>query len=270
VTSIGGTRLPDWGRAATIAVAGLAALAGVGAVIHAQTDSTSVSGATTTTADRSSSARHSNIGAGSSTTHRRVRISIDLNAHSTTDPSSVWVVVNKTHPIKPLDFTPAVTIVRGYRVARSAARPLGLLLNAGDAAGLAFKIESGYRSYGYQVSIHDELAASEGGAGADRVSARAGYSEHQTGLAADLISLTDSRCNMQPCFASTSAGRWLANNAWRYGFIVRYRAGDERITGYSPEPWHLRYVGRPLAAAMRTAGVATLEQVFHISGGNYR
>jgi D-alanyl-D-alanine carboxypeptidase len=268
--SMGGTRLPSWGRAATIAVAGLAAVAGVGAVIHAQTHSTSVSGATTTTADHSSSARRSNTGTSSSTTHRRVSISIDLEAHSTTDPSSVWVVVNKTHPIKPLDFTPAVTIVRGYRVARSAARPLGLLLNAGDAAGLGFKIESGYRSYGYQVSIHDEFAASEGGAGADRVSARAGYSEHQTGLAVDLISLTDSRCNMQECFAATSAGRWLASNAWRYGFIVRYRAGDERITGYSPEPWHIRYVGRPLAAAMRIAGVSTLEQVFHISGGNYR
>jgi zinc D-Ala-D-Ala carboxypeptidase len=257
---MGGVRLPSWGRAATIAVAGLAALAGVGAVIHAQTHSTSVSGATMTTADRSSSARRSNTGTGFSTTHRRVRISIDLNAHSTTDPSSVWVVVNKTHPIKPLDFTPAVTIVRGYRIARSAARPLGLLLNAGDAAGLGFKIESGYRSYGYQVSIHDELAASEGGAGADRVSARAGYSEHQTGLTVDLLPIGRSSCRINDCIDETPQGVWLARNAWRYGFLLRYEKGRTSTTGVGFEPWHFRFVGAPLARAYHEGGWHTVEQ----------
>jgi D-alanyl-D-alanine carboxypeptidase len=75
---------------------------------------------------------------------------------------------------------------------------------------------------------------------------------------------------MVACFATIPAGRWLAKNAWRFGFIVRYTPRNEAITGYAPEPWHIRYIGRPLAAAMRTAGIATLEQVFHVSGGNYR
>lgn len=261
-----GARRPSWGAAATIAVAVLAPLVGIGAGLRAQPPSTPASEATTPTTDRSASTPRTTT----PTTPTRAPISIDLHAHSTTDPSSIWVVVNKRHPIRPLDYAPAVTIVRGYRVARPAARPLEQLLTTGDAARLGFKIESGYRSYGYQVAIHDEVAGSEGSAGADRVSARAGYSEHQTGLAVDLISLTDAGCNMQACFAATPAGRWLTRNAWRYGFIVRYRAGDQRITGYAPEPWHIRYVGRPLAAAMRSAGVTTLEQVFHIRGGNYR
>jgi D-alanyl-D-alanine carboxypeptidase len=196
-------------------------------------------------------------------------LAIDLSAHSTTDPSSIWVVVDKTHPIRPLDFRPELAIVRGYQVAEPAAGPLSRLLDAGDAAGLGLKIESAFRSYGYQVAVHDSTVASRGQAAADRVSARPGYSEHQTGLAVDLITPADPRCDFDQCFASTPAGTWLRANAWRYGFVIRYTAGNEAVTGYSPEPWHLRYVGRPLAAAMRAAGVDTLEEVFGIAGGDY-
>jgi D-alanyl-D-alanine carboxypeptidase len=257
------------GRAATITLAVLAALVGIGAVIHSHAHSGSASTGSVPVVPPPPPLV-SNTAPSPAPTPAPPRIAIDLKARSITDPSSIWVVVNKTHPIRPLDFTPAIAIVRGYRVARSAAAPLAQLLNAGDAARLGLKIESGFRSYGYQVSIHDGAVASDGDAGADRTSARAGYSEHQTGLAVDLISLTDSRCNMQACFASTRAGRWLARNAWRYGFIVRYLPGHRHITGYSPEPWHIRFVGRPLAAAMRDAGISTLEQVFHIRGGGYR
>ena len=196
-------------------------------------------------------------------------ITLNLHAHSTTNPRSIWVVVNKTHPIRPLDFTPAFAIVRGYQVARPAAADLEDLLEAGDSAGLGLQIQSAFRSYGYQVAVHDQAVASEGSATADRLSARPGYSEHQTGLAVDLMTPAHPECDLEACFAKTRAGRWLANNAWRYGFIVRYTPRTEAITGYAPEPWHIRYVGRPLAAAMRKAGVATLEQVFHIKGGNY-
>jgi zinc D-Ala-D-Ala carboxypeptidase len=197
-------------------------------------------------------------------------MSIDLHTHSTTNPSSIWVVVNKTHPIHPLDFRPALTLVRGYQVARSAAGPLTQLLKAGDAAHLGFKIASAFRSYVYQEQVHDGLVASEGRVGADRVSARPGYSEHQTGLAVDVVTPAHSGCDFKACFATTPAGRWLADHAWQYGFIVRYTARNQAITGYAPEPWHIRYVGRHLAAAMRGAGISTLEQVFHIKGGRYR
>lgn len=179
-------------------------------------------------------------------------------------------MVNKAHPIRPLDFRPVLGIVRGYQVARAAAVPLTRLLHASEAAGVGFKIASAFRSYAYQVHVHDALASSEGSVAADRVSARPGYSEHQTGLAVDLITPAHPRCDLSPCFATGQAGRWLATNAWRYGFIVRYPPGDQAITGYRAEPWHIRYVGRPLAAAMRAAGVTTLEQALHVTGGGYR
>ena len=193
----------------------------------------------------------------------------DKDAHSTTDPSSIWVVVNKAHPITPSDFRPDIRLVRGYQVAAPAARPLERLLAAGDRRGLGLKIESGFRSYGYQVGVHAATVASRGEAGADRLSARAGYSEHQTGLAVDLITPSDPACDFEPCFAQTPAGRWLAENAWRWGFIVRYQPATTAITGYQPEPWHLRYVGRPLALELRKEGIGTLEEFFGVTGGDY-
>lgn len=100
------------------------------------------------------------------------------------------------------------------------------------------------------------------------VSARPGHSEHQTGLAVDLVTPASPDCDFEVCFAETPGGQWLAANAWRYGFIIRYQSGSD-ITGYSPEPWHLRYVGKSLAAELRRTGVATLEEFFGIPGGDY-
>ena len=193
----------------------------------------------------------------------------DATAHSLTDPGSQWVIVNKQHPIEPLDFVPHLALVRGYQVAKAAARPLAQLLAAAEAAGLQPKVASAYRSYDYQVRVHDSLAATEGDLAADRYSARAGYSEHQTGLAVDLTSLTDDSCSLQPCFAQTPEGRWLRERAAAYGFLVRYTRANESVTGYAPEPWHLRYVGRGLVAAMGAAEVTTLEEFFDVSGGDY-
>jgi zinc D-Ala-D-Ala carboxypeptidase len=180
------------------------------------------------------------------------------------------VVVNKSHPIRPLDFRPSLALVRGYQVAQVARAPLAHLLTASDGAGLGLKIESAFRSYAYQAQVHEALVATEGGTAADRVSARPGYSEHQTGLAVDLITPAQPGCDLSLCFARTPAGRWLATNAWRYGFIVRYTRANAAFTGYQPEPWHLRFVGRPLAAEMRDVGRTSLEQVFHVRGGGYR
>ena len=193
----------------------------------------------------------------------------DRSAHSTTDPSSIWVVVNKSHPIAAENFRPDIDIVRGYQVATPAAGPLGRLLDAGDRRGLGFKIASAFRSYGYQLHVHAATAAARGEAGADQVSARAGYSEHQTGLAFDLITPDDPGCDFDACFARTPGGRWLARSAWRFGFVVRYQAATTAITGYAPEPWHLRYVGGPLAAELHRTGIATLEEFFGIPGGDY-
>jgi D-alanyl-D-alanine carboxypeptidase len=193
----------------------------------------------------------------------------DKNAHSTTDPDSVWVVVNKAHPID-ASYRPPIALVRGYQVAVPAAASLTRLLDDSDAAGLGFKIASAYRSFDYQRRVHDAVVAAQGPAEADRVSARPGYSEHQTGLAVDLVTPLTPACDFQQCFTTTPAGRWLTEHSWEYGFLIRYTTGNERITGYAPEPWHLRYVGRSLATAMREAGVSTLEEFLGVSGGGYR
>lgn len=195
---------------------------------------------------------------------------LDLSAHSTTDPRSIWVVVNKTHPITPSTFRPTLTLVRGYQVAPVAAGPLERLLADSDQAGMGFKIASAFRSYEYQRHVHDVQVAQDGQAAADRVSARPGYSEHQTGLALDLVTPADLSCAFDSCFANAPGGRWLAQHAWEYGFLIRYTAGNEAVTGYRPEPWHLRFVGTALAASMHESGITTLEQVLDVPGGGYR
>lgn len=193
----------------------------------------------------------------------------DRGRHSTAEPGSIWVIVNKRHPIAP-DYRPDLAIVRGYQVAVPAAGPLAELLAASDRAGLGFKIASAFRSYAYQQGVYGGTVAARGRVAADRVSARPGHSEHQTGLAADLVTPASPGCDFDACFADTPGGRWLAENSWRYGFIVRYQPRSTRLTGYSPEPWHVRYVGRALAAELRRAHVATLEEFFGVTGGDYR
>ncbi|NEE04749.1 M15 family metallopeptidase [Phytoactinopolyspora halotolerans] len=194
----------------------------------------------------------------------------DRTRHSTTDPTSIWVVVNKRHPIQPEDFRPEeMALVRGYQVAKPAAEPLEQLLADSDEQGLGFKIGSAFRSYEYQQSVYADTVAARGQAAADQVSARPGHSEHQTGLAVDLVTPDDPACSFETCFGETPGGRWLAENAWRYGFIIRYQRSLTEITGYSYEPWHLRFVGRPLAAELRRTGIATLEEFFDIPGGDY-
>ncbi|RNL60555.1 D-alanyl-D-alanine carboxypeptidase family protein [Nocardioides marmoriginsengisoli] len=200
---------------------------------------------------------------------RPVPRTFDRSAHSTTDPSSTWVIVNKSHPITPSQFRPELSIVRGYQVADPAAGPLTRLLDASDRQGLGFKIASAFRSYGYQDSVHKQLVAAQGEAAADRISARPGHSEHQTGLAVDIVTPADGRCDFEPCFAGTPGGRWLAGNAWRFGFVIRYTPENEERTGYSAEPWHLRYVGPALARELRETGAGSLEEYFGVPGGDY-
>ncbi len=130
-----------------------------------------------------------------------------------------------------------------------------------DAAkvGIYLTIISGYRDYKTQEIIYKGYVEKDGEKGADRYSARPGHSEHQTGLAADLNSLSIS-------FANTEEGRFLNENCARYGFIIRYPKGKESITGYMYEPWHIRYVGTELANKLYQDGTwTTLEEYFGIS-----
>ncbi|WP_324645285.1 M15 family metallopeptidase [Pseudarthrobacter sp. LT1] len=110
---------------------------------------------------------------------------------------------------------------------------------------------SGYRSYLAQADTLDSHVA-------DHASARAGYSEHQTGWAVD-VGDGSGTCSVTACFADQPPAVWAAANAHRFGFIVRYPAGAEAITGYAYEPWHLRYVGVEAATEIHDQGI-TLEE----------
>lgn len=116
---------------------------------------------------------------------------------------------------------------------------------------------SGFRSYETQEGLYNRYVAADGKAEADTYSARPGHSEHQTGLALDVNSLYES-------FADTAEGKWLAANAHRYGFIIRYPAGKTDKTGYIYEPWHIRYVGVEKATKIYSSGLC-LEEYYGIS-----
>ncbi|WP_369372909.1 M15 family metallopeptidase [Promicromonospora sp. Populi] len=193
---------------------------------------------------------------------------IDLAAHSITDPTSPWVVVNKGRPLDPA-FEPDLTTVRGYLVQPAAAPDLTALLAAADADGVHLTLRSAYRAYAKQAQVYEGWVAQLGAAEADKVSARPGHSEHQTGLGVDVGSSTQAGCDFEKCFGETVEGRWVAEHAAAFGFVVRYTPQNSAVTGYAAEAWHLRWVGRELAAYMRDTGVTTLEEVFDVPGGGY-
>lgn len=124
--------------------------------------------------------------------------------------------------------------------------------------GFDLKVISGFRSYSSQKSTYNGWVNKYGQAKADTLSARPGHSEHQTGLAADINSLNQS-------WGNTDEGKWLNNNCYKYGFIIRYPYGKDHITGYIYEPWHIRYVGKDLAEKLYNDGNwITLEEYFGI------
>lgn len=118
--------------------------------------------------------------------------------------------------------------------------------------GLNLYISSGFRSYWSQESIYNRYVATDGQAEADRYSARPGHSEHQSGLTFDLNTIDEA-------FAYTAEGQWVRDNAHRFGFVIRYPPGKEHITGYIWEPWHLRYLGVPVATELYTTGLSLEE-----------
>lgn len=197
---------------------------------------------------------------------------LDLALHPTDDPASPWVVVNKALPVAPAGWAPAeLAGVAGYQVRPEVAQPLEQMLAAAAADGVALTLRSAYRSYDAQVRVHADLVAQVGQQRAEEVSARPGYSEHQTGLAVDVGSTTRPDCDFQDCFGDTAEGRWVAARAGEFGFLVRYTAANRDVTGYAPEGWHLRWVGTDLVTEMDRRGVTTLEELFGLPGGpDYR
>ena len=185
-------------------------------------------------------------------------------AYSLTKASSLWVVANKQRPLNPITYKPEIGYFKGVQVAKVTAAALtkmaaGMLK---DKAGTLL-LNSGYRSYDTQVAVHDRQVKRLGIKAGEALAARPGYSEHQTGLAAD-VSAAGQGCTIQVCFAKTKAGKWLAANAWQYGFILRYPDGQTATTGYQFEPWHFRYVGVELATEMKSQNITVLEKFWKL------
>jgi D-alanyl-D-alanine carboxypeptidase len=115
-----------------------------------------------------------------------------------------------------------------------------------------------YRSYAFQKNLYTSYVSTKGQEEADKVSAKPGSSEHQTGLSADLSTSEINYVNGS-AFGTSAAGKWIAEHCWEYGFIVRYPDGLEDITGYTYEPWHVRYVGMVAAKEIYKEDI-TLEE----------
>lgn len=125
------------------------------------------------------------------------------------------------------------------------------MYNDAKKEGLYLIITSSYRDYNFQKELWDSYANQKGDEWADSVSARAGYSEHQTGYTLDIVTYN---ANMSS-FETTDEFKWLQDNAYKYGFILRYPKNKEDITGYSYESWHYRYVGKDVATKIKKLGI---------------
>lgn len=146
----------------------------------------------------------------------------------------------------------------GQQLRAEAAAAMVELLEAALDAGHELFVVSGYRSYALQEEVFQWHVDTYGREEAERVSARPGHSEHQLGTAAD-VSSRSVNLELVKAFGDTPEGRWLAANAHRFGFIISYPEGKEHVTGYDFEPWHLRYVGKDVAAEVVASGLTLHE-----------
>ena len=169
----------------------------------------------------------------------------------------ILVPLDKDHRLTS-DCAPADlrTVPGGMVMRADAADALGEMFAAArQEKGYEFYVNSGYRSYQTQVETYNYWVQNSGQAQADRSSARPGHSEHQLGTTADV---GFGSCQLE-CISGTPQAAWIAENAHKYGFIVSYPDGKEHITGYMPEPWHIRYVGKGVAQQVKDSGLTLHE-----------
>lgn len=172
----------------------------------------------------------------------------DGNGHNVVEEDGITyidgiMIANKSYTL-PSDYDPGVN-----QEALNAFNEM-----ASDAAdeGLSIYISSDYRSYYDQERIYNNYVERDGQEAADTYSSRPGHSDHQTGLAFDLNSIDDS-------FGLTAESDWVAENAHKYGFIIRFPEGKDEITGYQYEPWHIRYLGVEKATEVYKSGLCLEE-----------
>lgn len=205
------------------------------------------------TANSSQTANSQVLKSSSTSTSTNTNASYNGSYYSVQGKYGEVIIANKKHPLS-ADYAPG-----------EEPQALAAFQNLiADMQAKGFDVSnnySGFRSYETQASLYQSYVDQDGQAAADTYSARPGYSEHQTGLAFDLL---DSSGNL---LEEPTASQWLAENAHHYGFIVRYLPGKENSTGYMAESWHVRYIGQE-ATDIYNSGL-TLEEYFGVPGGDY-
>lgn len=185
-------------------------------------------------------------------------------------PSSYTVLVNRDY-LLPAKYTPGDLVEPKIRFSHSeqgdkrklrkvAAMSLEKMFHDAEKKKMLLYGVSGYRSYERQQYIYQRNISLHGKKSTDTLSAKPGSSEHQTGLAID-ISAASVSCMLTQRLSTTREGKWIAKNAHKYGFIIRYPKGKTKITGYSFEPWHIRYVGTTVATYLHKHKL-TLEEYY--------
>ncbi len=163
-----------------------------------------------------------------------------------------------------LVLTSAAGLSDGYQVRRVIVADLKRMADAARAAGAPIQVASAYRSYTRQAATFQHWVNLVGMEQALLSSARAGHSEHQLGTTLDFTSLGGLPPWEYRDWATTPAGAWMAANGWRYGFVMSYPKGAFDLTCYQYEPWHYRYVGRELAAAIERSGLTPREYLWRL------
>lgn len=185
------------------------------------------------------------------------------------DPKDKLVLVNKSYFL-PKDYIPEDLVTPDIRfkpyvtsekkmMRQDAAKALEAMFEQADKEKIKLYGVSGYRSYESQQKVYIQKLGNAGLEETQRYVAQPGHSEHQTGLAMDVTNAKGSRGELVEDFGSTKEGKWLKSNAHKFGFIIRYPEGKEDITGYSYEPWHVRYVGIKEATNIKNYNL-TLEE----------
>ncbi len=174
------------------------------------------------------------------------------------DINSLFVLANKANYF-PEDFVPIGLVAPKSRYAGGgdrnklrdiAADALDDMVKAAAESSCDIQSVSAYRSIAYQKDLFNYYAQRDGVEKANKYSSKPGYSEHHTGLCVDLSS-PSMGFGLDQSYGDTPEGKWLEENAAEYGFVIRYPKDKENITGYTYEPWHLRYLGIPLARYLK-------------------
>ncbi|SIS47250.1 M15 family metallopeptidase [Salimicrobium flavidum] len=198
------------------------------------------------------------------------KVSEDGSMIEVEDPERMDVIVNKQRKLPEGYEPPDMTVPEvpfsfeefhpKKQMREEAAGALEELFQSAEEEGMNLVAASGYRSYERQKTIYENSVAQNGEEYANRYSAKPGTSEHQTGLAMDVTS-REMNFRLEQSFIDTEEGKWLEENAHRFGFVIRYPEGKTDITGYAYEPWHLRYLGEELAGKVHEQN-KTLEEFF--------